>query len=70
MKLKNNKEKVITVYSILQKSDYNGYVEMVGCYTDYNVALKICKKLNKIYTQEYYINECLLDYDYQKALGQ
>ena len=44
----------IRVYAILQRNDDDS-VELCGCYTDYNVAEKICKRLNKIYTQEYYI---------------
>jgi hypothetical protein len=56
----------IRVYAILQRNDDDS-VELCGCYTYYNVAEKICKRLNKIYTQEYYIVDTLLDFDYQKG---
>jgi hypothetical protein len=61
-KIKEN----VRVYAILQRNDDDS-VELCGCYTDYNVAEKICKRLNKIYTQEYYIVDSLLDFDYQKG---
>jgi hypothetical protein len=57
---------LVRVYVVLQKND-NDSVELCGCYTDYNVADKICKNLNKIYTQEYYIEDTILDFDYQKG---
>jgi hypothetical protein len=63
--MKKVKENV-RVYAILQRND-DDTVELCGCYTDYNVAEKICKRLNKIYTQEYYIVDTLLDFDYQKG---
>jgi hypothetical protein len=59
------KSKEIRVYSILQKND-DGSVDLACCYTDYEVAEKICKRLNKIYTQDYYITDTLLNFDYQK----
>ncbi len=61
------KTKPIRVYAILQVNDVrNGDVELASCYTDYDVAEKICKRLNRIYTQEYYIVDTLLDFDFQK----
>jgi hypothetical protein len=60
-----SKEQLVRVYVVLQKND-NDSVELCGCYTDYNVADKIRKRLNKIYTQEYYIDDTMLDFDYQK----
>jgi hypothetical protein len=56
----------IRVYTILQING-DGSVDLACCYTDYDVAEKICKRLNKIYTQEYYIVDTLLDFDYQKG---
>lgn len=53
------------VWVVLQRNDDDS-VDLCGCYTDYNVAKKICNKLNKIYTQEYYVQDTLLDFDYQK----
>jgi hypothetical protein len=69
MELEHNMKKIkenVRVYAILQRNDDDS-VELCGCYTDYNVAEKICKRLNKIYTQEYYIVDTLLDFDYQKG---
>jgi hypothetical protein len=69
MELEHNMKKVkenVRVYAILQRNDDDS-VELCGCYTDYNVAEKICKRLNKIYTQDYYIVDTLLDFDYQKG---
>jgi hypothetical protein len=61
------KTKPIRVYAILQVNDVrNNDVELACCYTDYDVAEKICKRLNRIYTQEYYIVDTLLDFDFQK----
>ena len=57
--------KEIRVYVILQRNDDDS-VELCGCYTDYEVAESICKRLNTIYTQDYYIESSLLDYDYQE----
>jgi hypothetical protein len=68
MKKQVEVKELIRVYTILQQNEDNT-VDLCGCYTDYKVALKVCKKLNKIYTQEYYINDCLLNYDYQKRIG-
>jgi hypothetical protein len=69
MELEHNMKKIkenVRVYAILQRNDDDS-VELCGCYTDYNVAEKICKRLNKIYTQDYYIVDTLLDFDYQKG---
>jgi hypothetical protein len=57
--------KEIRVYVILQRNDDDS-VELCGCYTDYEVAESICKRFNEIYTQDYYIESSLLDYDYQE----
>ena len=59
------KKKEIRVYSILQING-DGSVDLACCYSDYDVAEKICKRLNRIYTQEYYITDTILDFDYQK----
>jgi hypothetical protein len=59
------KTKQIRVYAILQQNG-DGSVDLACCYTDYDVAEKICKRLNRIYTQDYYITDTLLDFDYQK----
>jgi hypothetical protein len=56
----------IKVYVILQKN-IDDNVELACAYTDYVVAKKICKRLNKIYNQEYYIVDTLLDFDFQKG---
>ena len=67
MVLENNmKKKQIRVYAILQKNA-DGSVDLACCYTDENVADKICKRLNRIYTQEYYVVDTLLDFDFQKG---
>jgi hypothetical protein len=55
------------VYAILQANADNS-VELVSCFTNYEDALKKCRQLNKIYSQSYYINDCLLDFDYQGEL--
>jgi hypothetical protein len=52
------------VYAILQANADNS-VELVSCFTDYEVALKKCRELNKIYPQDYFINDCLLNHNYQ-----
>ena len=59
-------KKLIRVYAILQRNE-DGSVELAGIYTDDVIAEKICKRLNKIYTQEYYITDTLLDFDFQKG---
>jgi hypothetical protein len=59
-------KKPIRVYAILQENA-DGSVDLACCYTDYDVAEKICKRLNRIYTQDYYITDTLLDFDYQKG---
>jgi hypothetical protein len=59
------KKKEIRVYSILQRNG-DGSVDLACCYTDYDIAEKICKRLNRIYTQEYYITDTILDFDFQK----
>lgn len=54
------------VYVVLQRNEDNS-VDLCGVYTDCEIAEKICERLNKIYTQEYYIQDTLLDFDYQKG---
>jgi hypothetical protein len=66
------KTKQIRVYAILQKNG-DGGVDLAGCFTDYEVAEKVCKNLNEIYgkyNQKYYIMDTILDFDYQKELGK
>lgn len=58
----NKKKKLVRVYAILQKNADDS-VDLAGCYTDYDVAEKMCKKLNKMYTQEYYIQDTILEWD-------
>jgi hypothetical protein len=60
------KKREVRVYSILQRNG-DGSVDLACSYTDYNVAEKICRRLNRIYTQEYYIADAILDFDYQKG---
>jgi hypothetical protein len=63
--MKKVKENV-RVYAILQRNADDS-VDLACAYTDDRVAEKICKRLNKIYTQEYYIVDTLLDFDFQKG---
>jgi hypothetical protein len=56
----------VRVYAILQRNE-NGSVDLACAYTDDMVAEKVCERLNKIYTQEYYIVDTLLDFDFQKG---
>jgi hypothetical protein len=67
------KTKQIRVYAILQKNEDDS-VDLAGCFTDYEVAEKVCKNLNEIYgekyNQKYYITDTILDFDYQKELGK
>lgn len=58
-------KKSLRVYVILQINSDNT-TDLCGCYTDYDIAEKICNRLNRIYTQEYFIHTSLLNYDYQK----
>jgi hypothetical protein len=60
------KKKPVRVYAILQKNDDDS-VDLCGVYTDYDVAEKICKRLNRIYTQDYHIEDVVLDFDYQEG---
>jgi hypothetical protein len=65
----NNMKKIkenVRVYAILQRNEDDS-VDLACAYTDDRVAEKICKRLNKIYTQEYYIVDTLLDFDFQKG---
>jgi hypothetical protein len=69
MVLEHNMKKVkenVRVYAILQRNE-DGSVDLACAYTDDMVAEKVCKRLNKIYTQEYYIVDTLLDFDFQKG---
>jgi hypothetical protein len=66
---KGNMKKVkenVRVYAILQRNADDS-VDLACAYTDDRVAEKICKRLNKIYTQEYYVVDTLLDFDFQKG---
>jgi hypothetical protein len=63
--MKKVKENV-RVYAILQRNADDS-VDLACAYTDDRVAEKICKRLNKIYTQKYYIVDTLLDFDFQKG---
>ena len=45
------KTKQIRVYAILQKNEDDS-VDLAGCFTDYEVAEKVCKNLNEIYGEK------------------
>jgi hypothetical protein len=63
--MKYNKENV-RVYAILQRND-DDTVDLACCYTDEEVAEKICRRLKRLYSQDYYVVDTILDFDFQKG---
>jgi hypothetical protein len=56
------------VWVVLQinKSEFPNSVDVVGVYTDHSAAENVRAKLKSMYSQDYYIQDVLLDLDIWK----